>query len=260
MDDRGRRRERSPRQRPAVASLTNAGATWWARLRKRSERDAGTGSGRDRPVDRRCEPVHGPRYRRRARDTLGVPVWYAPLSYLEYVWVSRPGTTHSRNLAQRPQVAIAIYDSHRPGGWSAVYMSCRRGGARRHRRRAERLQPEVRGAGTAGWARAEILPPGEFRLYRATATEQFVLDDHDSRLPVHLEKVPNPAKTKGGEVGKTIMGRRRFDLDGFKREGSSSTSAGEERTTKPSCRRRNRQPVRSSGGRVEATTGLEWAA
>jgi hypothetical protein len=30
-------------------------------------------------------------------------------------------------------------------------------------------------------------------------------------------------------------------------------------TPKPSCRRRNRQPVRSSGGRVEATTGLEWA-
>jgi hypothetical protein len=26
------------------------------------------------------------------------------------------------------------------------------------------------------------------------------------------------------------------------------------------CRRRNRQPVRSSGGRVEATTELEWAA
>src|ERR1043166_8101902 len=28
----------------------------------------------------------------------------------------------------------------------------------------------------------------------------------------------------------------------------------------PSCRRPNRQPVRSSGGRVEATTELEWAA
>ena len=47
---------------------------------------------------------------------------------------------------------------------------------------------------------------------------------------------------------------------GFRARGSSSTSAGEERTTKPSCRRRNRQPVRSSGGRVEATAGLGWAA
>ncbi len=51
------------------------------------------------------------------------PVWYALLSYREYVWVSRPGTRHSCNLAARPQVAIAIYDSHRPGGWSVFYMA-----------------------------------------------------------------------------------------------------------------------------------------
>ena len=44
------------------------------------------------------------------------PVWYAPLSCREYVWVSRGQTRHSRNLAARPQVAIAIYDSHRAGG------------------------------------------------------------------------------------------------------------------------------------------------
>lgn len=38
------------------------------------------------------------------------------------------------------------------------------------------------------WSRAEVTPPGEFRLYgaTATATEQFVLDDHDTRLPVHM--------------------------------------------------------------------------
>src|SRR3954468_9953790 len=51
------------------------------------------------------------------------PVWYALLSYREYVWVSRPGARHSRNLAARPEVAIAIYDSHRPGSWSALYMA-----------------------------------------------------------------------------------------------------------------------------------------
>ena len=115
------------------------------------------------------------------------PVWYAPLSYLEYVWVSRPGARHSRNIAQRSQVAIAIYDSHRPGGWSAVYMAAV----------AEELddiddalsgfnrRSEARGL--RAWVRTDLVPPGEFRLYRATATEQFVLDDHDSRLPVLLE-------------------------------------------------------------------------
>ena len=102
-----------------------------------------------------------------ARGTPWVsPVWYAPLSYLEYVWVSRPGTTHCRNLAQRPQVADELDDVD--------------DALRGFNRRSE-------AQGLRAWARAEILPPGEFRLYRATATEQFVLDDHDSRLPVHLE-------------------------------------------------------------------------
>jgi hypothetical protein len=37
------------------------------------------------------------------------------------------------------------------------------------------------------WSRAEVVPRGEFRLYCPTAGEQFVLDDHDRRLPVHLQ-------------------------------------------------------------------------
>ncbi len=40
----------------------------------------------------------------------------------------------------------------------------------------------------------------------------------------------------------------------------SHASAGEERTTKPSCRQRNGQWCARSGGQVDATTGLEWAA
>ena len=115
------------------------------------------------------------------------PVWYAPLSYREFVWVSRPGTRHSRNLAERPQVAIAIYDSHRPGSWSAFYVAAVAeqlvdvdGALEAFNRRSE-VQ------GLRAWSRAEVVPPGEFRLYRATAGEQFVLDDHDARLPVQLQ-------------------------------------------------------------------------
>jgi len=51
------------------------------------------------------------------------PVWYAPASDSEFVWVSRPGSRHSRNLAERPQVAITIYDSRGPGEWAALYMA-----------------------------------------------------------------------------------------------------------------------------------------
>jgi hypothetical protein len=112
------------------------------------------------------------------------PVWYAPLSSRAYVWVSRPATRHSRNLAERPRVAIAIYDSHRPGTWAASRR--RRRGARGGRRRARCLQPTIRGAGLRAWSRDEVVPPADFRLYRATAVEQYVLDDHDARLPVPL--------------------------------------------------------------------------
>ena len=114
------------------------------------------------------------------------PVWYVPLSYREYVWVSRPGTRHSRNLAARPQVAIAIYDSHRPGGSSALYMAAVAEQLENVDVALEAFNRRSEAQGLHAWSRAEVVPRGEFRLYRATAGEQFVLDDHDRRLPVHL--------------------------------------------------------------------------
>lgn len=53
--------------------------------------------------------------------------------------------------------------------------------------RLEAFNRRSEGQGLRAWSRAEVVPPGEFRFYRATAGEQFVLDDPDRRLPVHLE-------------------------------------------------------------------------
>lgn len=114
------------------------------------------------------------------------PVWYVPLSYREYVWVSRPGPRHSRNIAERPQVAIVIYDSHRPGGWSALYMAAFAQQLEDVDVALEAFNRRSEAQGLRDWSRAEVVTPGEFRLYRATATAQFVLDDHDARHPVHL--------------------------------------------------------------------------
>ena len=113
------------------------------------------------------------------------PVWYAPLSYREYVWVSRPGTRHSRNLAERPQ--IAIYDSHRPGGWTAFYMAAVAEELEHVDDALDSFNRRSEAQGLRAWSRAEVVPRGEFRLYCATAGEQFVLDDHDARLPVHVQ-------------------------------------------------------------------------
>ena len=39
------------------------------------------------------------------------PVWYATEDGRDFYWVSDPGARHSRNIAQRPEIAIVIFDS-----------------------------------------------------------------------------------------------------------------------------------------------------
>jgi hypothetical protein len=42
------------------------------------------------------------------------------------------------------------------------------------------------GHGGVAWTPDDVRNPAPLRLYQATAVEQFVLDDHDQRLPVVL--------------------------------------------------------------------------
>lgn len=116
------------------------------------------------------------------------PVWYAPVEYREFLWVSSPEAWHSRNLAARPQLAIVIFDSHEAGGWKALYMSAV----------AEQLaEAEVddtihvfsrhgEAQGLRAWKREDVVPPARHRLYRATVSEHFVLDPHDQRIAVEV--------------------------------------------------------------------------
>jgi uncharacterized protein YhbP (UPF0306 family) len=106
------------------------------------------------------------------------PVWFASEDYKYFHWVSSPDARHSRNLAARPEVAIAIFDSTVPvGGAQAVYMSGR----------AEELTGDelARGSEVFGrlseadvghsWVLDDLRPPSLFRLYRATASEHYLL-------------------------------------------------------------------------------------
>ena len=114
------------------------------------------------------------------------PVWYASAEYREFYWVSSPEATHSRNLATRPQVSIVIFDSRAPiGTGQAVYMSA--------------LAEELEGVdldwsiaifsrrseahGASEWKPEDVRPPAVHRLYRATASEHWVLDP--AGHPVH---------------------------------------------------------------------------
>ena len=112
------------------------------------------------------------------------PVWYAYRDYREFFWVSSPDAVHSRNIAVRPELAIVIFDSHEAGGWKSLYLSAT----------AEQLDDVAEGIeifsrrsveqGFPTWRPEDVTPPAKHRLYRATATEHFVLDPHDERIPV----------------------------------------------------------------------------
>jgi nitroimidazol reductase NimA-like FMN-containing flavoprotein (pyridoxamine 5'-phosphate oxidase superfamily) len=117
------------------------------------------------------------------------PVWFAPVGYREFLWVSSPEAQHSRNLDARPDLAIVIFDSHRGGGWNALYMIAT----------AERLDDvdeairtfsrHGEAQGLRAWTRDDVLPPARHRLYRAEVSEHFVLDPHDERIKVTLSPV-----------------------------------------------------------------------
>jgi nitroimidazol reductase NimA-like FMN-containing flavoprotein (pyridoxamine 5'-phosphate oxidase superfamily) len=118
------------------------------------------------------------------------PVYFAVAGFREFFWVSSPEARHSRNIAARPQIAIVVFDSRTPiNTGRAVYMSA--------------LAAELTGAelergigafsarslehGAGEWTPADVLEPARLRLYRATATEHYVLSPRDERIPVTVE-------------------------------------------------------------------------
>jgi hypothetical protein len=52
------------------------------------------------------------------------PVFYTAARYQDFYWVSLPGAHHSRNVAERPDVRIVVFDSSLlPSATEAVYIT-----------------------------------------------------------------------------------------------------------------------------------------
>lgn len=124
------------------------------------------------------------------------PVFYVADGHIHFLWVSSPDSRHSRNVAERPDVSIVIFDSQvRLGHAQAVYISARaeevaggdlEAGVRAFSRGSERW-------GAREWTVEHVRAPAVHRLYRATASEYSVLDSvghprpGDRRIPVNLD-------------------------------------------------------------------------
>jgi hypothetical protein len=115
------------------------------------------------------------------------PVWVATEDGRELIWLSRPDTRHSGNVAVRPEVAIVIFDSSvAPGDARALYVAAV----------AEELDGDERdrclgvysrvseAQGLSATTTEDVSGTGRWRLYRAVATERSVLGPGDDRLPV----------------------------------------------------------------------------
>jgi nitroimidazol reductase NimA-like FMN-containing flavoprotein (pyridoxamine 5'-phosphate oxidase superfamily) len=118
------------------------------------------------------------------------PVWFAADGYRRFLWVSRPDTRHSRNVAARAEVGIVIFDSTVPEDEAAaVYLDARAEAAPE----AE-LEPlmEVFSERSVArldtpWPVAKVTGDAPHRLYVATVRDAFVLAEHDQRLAVDLD-------------------------------------------------------------------------
>ena len=117
------------------------------------------------------------------------PVYFAHLGYRELVWVSKPGARHSRNLEQRPELSIAVFDSSVPiGTGRGVYLAATAGEVdEAERARAlEVFNERSLAPGGDELATDDVVRPARLRLYRAIASDQYVLDESDFRVPVEL--------------------------------------------------------------------------
>ena len=110
------------------------------------------------------------------------PVYFGHAVYREFFWMSSPEVRHSRNIAVRKQVSIVVFDSQVPvGKGQAVYMAAianeltgvdfDRGLAIYNGRFPNPAEHGVRLIQSE-----DVQAPALYRLYRAIASEHWVLD------------------------------------------------------------------------------------
>ncbi|MGY6018677.1 pyridoxamine 5'-phosphate oxidase family protein [Streptomyces spinosirectus] len=121
------------------------------------------------------------------------PVYFAHVDCREFVWVSSPDARHSRNIAVRPEVGIAVFDSSAAiGTGQGAYMSAVAGAVEEADVAERALDVFSRRSLTHGgrvWTLDDVRGDTGIRLYRAVAVEHSILAKDgrpDHRIAVDL--------------------------------------------------------------------------
>jgi hypothetical protein len=107
------------------------------------------------------------------------PVFFTADAHRDLYWVSSPDVTHSRNLAERPELSIVVFDSRAPvgtGGESAVYMAATGAEVPAGELAATLVEfPGFTARGGREFTPDGLRAPALLRLYRATVSDHYVL-------------------------------------------------------------------------------------
>ena len=117
------------------------------------------------------------------------PVYFAPASDREYYWVSTIDARHSRQLAERPQLSMVVFDSTvEPYHGRAVYAVGEAGQLTDEGDldRGLAVYPRADGRGATAVTREDVTAPSPYRLYRATVSDLWVLCPREPRRPCPL--------------------------------------------------------------------------
>ena len=115
------------------------------------------------------------------------PVYFAAAGLDTFYWTSTPDSRHSRNLAAHPPVSLVVFDSTvEPYHGRALYAA----GTARELAADEigvalTAYPRPAGRG-GGLTEPDVTGASPWRLYRATATEVWVLCPREPRQPCPL--------------------------------------------------------------------------
>ena len=126
------------------------------------------------------------------------PVYFAAAGLREFYWSSETDAVHSRNLTERPHVSIVVFDSSvRPYHGRALYAAATATElANDDLERGLAVYPGPSDRGGTPLARHDVTEPSPYRLYRATATDVWVLCPREPRQPCPLHGLAKDHRTR----------------------------------------------------------------
>lgn len=126
------------------------------------------------------------------------PVYFAAASLREYYWQSATDARHSRNLVERPEVSIVIFDSTvAPYHGRAVYgVGAADELSGSDLDRALEIYPRHADPGATSVMPEEVSGAAPYRLYRAIASDLWVLCPREPRQPCLLHGLAKDHRTR----------------------------------------------------------------